>query len=145
MKTTSVGAMKCEVVSEGMLRIDRVSAGVGILIFNRMKRVAVGLHVLRGVSGGREAAHPVYFVDTAIPHALNLLENAGALPPYSVAIAGGASMLGGGKRPSMGQTLVEVVKEHLTTARLRVKLEETGGNGVRSMVLNIDLGKIKIS
>ncbi len=145
MKTTIVPAMKCELAQEGMLRIDRISAGVGILIFSRMRRVAVGLHVLRGVSGGREADHPVYFVDTAIPYALELLEETGAHPPYSVALAGGASLLGGGRKFGKGTGLVEDVREHLGRANLRVKLEETGGNTVRSMLLNIDLGKIKIA
>ncbi len=144
MKTTSIQPMKCQMASEGMLRIDRISAGIGVIIFNRVKRVAVGLHVMRGESRGRECLHPIYYTDTAIPHALSLLEDAGVGPPFSVAIAGGASLLGGGIISSVGATLADVVKAQLTKSGLTVKLVETGGSQIRSIVLDIDHGKIKI-
>lgn len=63
----------------------------------------------------------------------------------SVAIAGGASLLAGSGQDEVGSALVNQVKDILAGRKLSVKLENIGGTRLRTMILNIDEGKIKIS
>jgi chemotaxis receptor (MCP) glutamine deamidase CheD len=42
------------------------------------------------------------------------------------------------------QHLIEAVKLALAKANLAVKIEETGGSKLRSMLLDIDAGKIRV-
>jgi chemotaxis receptor (MCP) glutamine deamidase CheD len=63
----------------------------------------------------------------------------------SVAIAGGASLLASAEKGEVGSALVTQVKDVLTDNRLAVKLENVGGTKLRTMILNVDEGKIKIS
>jgi len=137
--------MKCEFASEGLLWIDKIATGVGIIIFNSRNKLAAGIHVLRGISPGRAHNNPAYFADTAIEYVLKEFKNKGALNGISIAIAGGASMLSSSEKEDVGSNLVAVVKEILRKNNLLVKVEGVGGTKLRTMILNIDEGKIKIS
>ena len=44
----------------------------------------------------------------------------------------------------MGQQLVDELKKNISEANLQVKVEETGGTKVRSIVLDVEKGKIVI-
>jgi len=145
MKTTAVRPMNCEFASEGLLWIDKIATGVGIILFNPSKKLAAGIHVLRGLSQGRGAENPAYFADTAIEHVIREFRSQGIIGQISVAIAGGASMLSSGRADDIGERLVGTVKGLLAKNNLPVKLEGVGGNKLRTMILNIDEGKIKIS
>jgi chemotaxis receptor (MCP) glutamine deamidase CheD len=85
------------------------------------------------------------YANTAIPFALEELARKGVTPPLSVAIAGGAALLKSQNASGSSQHLVDAVKQALAEASLSVKLEETGGAKMRSMVLDIDAGKIKVA
>jgi chemotaxis receptor (MCP) glutamine deamidase CheD len=65
-------------------------------------------------------------------------------PPLSVAIAGGAALLRSQSAMGSSQKMADAVKEALQKASLQVKLEDTGGVKIRSMILDVDAGKIKI-
>ena len=145
MKTIAVKPMKCEFASEGLLWIDKIATGVGVIIFNSKMKMAAGIHVLRGASAGRRPENPAYFADTAIEYVLNEFRNKGALNGISIAIAGGASMLSSSEKEMIGSNLVAVVKETMSKNNLSVKVESVGGTKLRTMILNIDEGKIKIS
>ncbi len=145
MKTTTVKPMKCEIASEGLLWIDKIATGVGIIIFNPRHKVAAGIHILRGRSRGDRLDNPAYFADTGIAHVIQYFRENGLEQDLSVAIAGGASLLAASEGDRVGELLVKTVKDILGQERLTVKLEGTGGNHLRTMILNIDEGKIKIS
>jgi chemotaxis protein CheD len=145
MKTTAVRPLNCEFASEGLLWIDKIATGVGIILFNPSQKLAAGIHILRGLSQGSDPENPAYFADTAIEYVLNEFRNKGACDQLSVAIAGGASMLSAGQAENVGERLVGTVKGLLEEKNLPVKLEGLGGNKLRTMILNIDEGKIKIS
>jgi chemotaxis receptor (MCP) glutamine deamidase CheD len=85
------------------------------------------------------------FANTAIPHALTEIGQKGGKAPFSVAIAGGAIMVGGQTEHNSPKDIVDAAKEALKQASLQVTLEQTGGNKMRCMVLDIDAGKIKIT
>ncbi|HNY65997.1 MAG TPA: chemotaxis protein CheD [Deltaproteobacteria bacterium] len=145
MKTTAVKPMKCEIATEGLLWIDKIATGVGIILFNPKHRIAGGIHVLRGLSQGASTENPAYYADTAIQYVLKEFEKMGISGQISVAIAGGAAMLSSGEGDSVGARLVAAIKSYLAGKNLPVKLESVGGSKLRTIILNIDEGKIKIS
>jgi len=145
MKETIIWPMRCVVVDSGLLMINNIGAGMGIVIFSPATKKAVGMHVLRAAPKSDErVTNPAYFAATVIPHALEEMKKAGALPPFSVAVAGGGTMLPT-SRGDVGQQLFAAVKDTLAKYRLTAKLEQTGGAQMRSIVLNLDEGKIRIS
>ncbi len=48
MKTTAVKPMRCEFADEGVLWIDKIATGVGVILYNPQHKFAAGFHVLRG-------------------------------------------------------------------------------------------------
>mgnify|MGYP002682030274 CR=1 FL=1 len=98
---------------------------------------------------GRDVVVPIlfppYFADTALEYALGEFTRRGIPLSVSVAIAGGASLLAGSGQDEVGSALVNQVKDILAGRKLSVKLENIGGTRLRTMILNIDEGKIKIS
>jgi len=101
--------------------------------------------VLRGQSKGQRSDSPGYFADTALDYTIQEFTRRGIPLNVSVAIAGGASLLVGAEQDEVGAALVKQVKEILAGRKLDVKLENIGGTRLRTMILNIDEGKIKIS
>ncbi len=144
MKEIPVLPMKCVFADSGVLMIDRIGAGVGIVVYSGSSKIAAGTHVLRGRAPQGNSSEPAYYADTVIPYILSELRNKGAMPPYSVAVAGGASLMGGTKLVDIGSQLTTTVKELLENAKLKVKMEQIGGNSMRSIFLDVEAGKIKI-
>lgn len=145
MKTIVVKPMKCEFADGGLLWIDKIATGVGVILFNPQHKFAAGFHVLRGLSKGQKADNPAYFADTAVEYVLQEFSKKGIPANLSIAIAGGASLLEGSDKGDVGATLVKAVKDALAAKKLSVKLENIGGTKLRTMILNVDEGKIKIS
>lgn len=145
MADVCVKILECCVADEGVLRIDRIGAGVGIIFFNASLKKAAGLHTLAPHSASQQPKNPVMYANTAIPYVLSELKKSGGPPPYSVAIAGGAVLLGTGNNEGTGHKVVEAVKAALAQAGLTIKLDQTGGSQLRSMILDIDGGKISIT
>lgn len=137
--------MKCEFAEEGILWIDKIATGVGVILYNPQRRFAAGFHVLRGKSKGQRADSPGYFADTALDYTIQEFSRRGVPLTVSVAIAGGASLLASQVQDEVGTALVHQVKEILAGRKLDVKLENIGGTKLRTMILNVDEGKIKIS
>ncbi len=118
---------------------------MGVILYSPEHRCAAGFHVLRGVSKGQKVDNPGYFADTALDQAIQEFIRRGIPLRVSVAIAGGASLLSSTGAQDVGSVLVRQVKEILAERKLGVKLENVGGTKLRTMILNIDEGKIKIS
>jgi len=145
MKTTAVKPMRCEFATEGLLWIDKIATGVGVILFNPHIKLAAGVHILRGHSQGRAMDNPAYYADTALSHMLDEFKKRGSDRQISVAIAGGSAMLGSPEAENIGTRLVSTIKTLLSGHNLSVKVEGVGGTKLRTMILNIDEGKIKIS
>jgi len=54
-------------------------------------------------------------------------------------------MLGMQDSANMSGKIIAAVKEAMATAHLDIKIDKTGVNSIRSMVLDIDNGKIKVT
>jgi chemotaxis receptor (MCP) glutamine deamidase CheD len=145
MTVTSVKFMHCEVATTGLLRIDHIGAGVGVAIYSASQKIGIGLHVMAPKAESIKPTNPIMYANTAIPYAITLLEKSGATPPYSVAIAGGSNMLSKEKALAIGQKIADSVKAALNEAGFPAKVEKIGGTTIRSMILDIDGGKIRIT
>ena len=145
MSETSVKALQCILATSGLLRIDHIGYGVGVIFYDPGHKVGVGLHILAARATNIKNQNPIMYANTAIPQALKLLETKNVKPPFSVAIAGGATMLGMQDSANMSGKIIAAVKEAMASAHLDIKIEKTGGNSIRSMVLDIDNGKIKVT
>ena len=144
MTETSVKIMQCSLANSGIIKIDRIGVGVGVLLYNQAKKIGIGIHILASQADSPNPPNPAKFADTAIPHALKLFGKEGALPPFTVAIAGGAAMSGSPVGASVGMKVVEAAKTALAKANIKIKTDQTGGSNIHSMILNIDTGEIQI-
>lgn len=145
MTETSVRLLECQVVSAGLLKIDQIGSGIGVIIYSPAQKIGAGLHILAPRSGVAAAKNPIMYADTAIPFAVEQLARKGVKPPLSVAIAGAASLLKCQTILGSSRSIVEAVKQALSKANLQAKIEETGGSRIRSMTLDVDGGKIRIN
>lgn len=144
MAETSVKIMQCLLADKGILKIDRIGVGVGILFYNQAKKIGIGIHTLAPHADTINPPNPAKFADTAVTYAIKLFEKEGAGPPYTVALAGGATMAGSPVTTNVGLKVAEAAKTALAKAKLNVKIDQTGGSNIRSMILNIDTGEIQI-
>jgi chemotaxis receptor (MCP) glutamine deamidase CheD len=144
MPETSVALLQCGVADSGLLKIDRIGSGIGVIIYDNVRHIGAGLHVLASQSLSLNHPNPLMYVNTAIPHGLAELTRKGGNAPFSVAIAGGATLRVKQPDQILGMQIVEATKEALKKTGLHVTLEQTGGNNLRCMVLDINAGKIKI-
>ncbi len=145
MPEKAVSLLHCDCATSGLLKVDRIGSGIGIIIYDNSRRVGAGLHILAAHSGALKPANSFMYANTAIPQALSEIGKQGGAAPFSVAIAGGATILGGQPEQNPKKNVVMAAKEALQLAGLSVAIEQTGGNKTRCMVLDIDAGKIKIT
>ncbi len=136
--------MQCFPAVSGQLKLDCIGIGVGIILYSRSKKVAVGVHVLAPRSATPTPDNPAKYANTAIPHAIETIQKEGAQPPYTVAIAGGAAMAGSVAGAGLGVKVVDAVKEALSNAKLNISIEKTGGANIKSMMLDLETGNIQI-
>jgi chemotaxis protein CheD len=142
MEQISVRIMQCKTAKKGQLTVDCIGVGVGVVLYDKTKKIGVGLHVLAPRSAVPAPPNPAKYADTGVPHALELLISEGGLTNPLVAIAGGAAMEGSLAGSSMGVKVVEAVKDALSKSKLNIFKEETGGSRIRSIILDIDKGQI---
>jgi chemotaxis receptor (MCP) glutamine deamidase CheD len=145
MNVTSVRFLQSAVVSSGILQIQNIGTGVGVILFNPNRKIAAGLHIMAPSSVAVNAKNPIIYADTAIPHILGELKKIGVGPPLSVAIAGGGSMLGSKNNADIGRKVVDAVQAALKKSGMAPKINKTGGTQVRTMILDVDAGKIKVT
>ncbi len=144
MAETSVKLMQCAIAEDGKLKVNRVGVGVGVIIYSASQKKAAGVHVLAPNSMNTKPDIPAKYCNTAIPYAIDQLQKKGANPPYSVSVVGGAVMPGTPPAISMGPKMVAAVKEALTSAKLNIKEDHTGGSQILVMTIDLDTGKTKV-
>lgn len=145
MDIITVRFLQSTVVSSGILKIENIGAGVGMFLFSPERKIAAGLHIMAPSSRAMQVKNPIMYADTAIPFILAEMKKKGASLPFSVAIAGGAGMLGSRNGSDMGRKVVAAVQVVLKEAGLFPKVNKTGGSQVRTMLLDVDAGKIKVA
>lgn len=144
MAETSVKIMECVISESGVLKIDRIGVGVGVILYSAIQKKGAGIHILAPATTEASPANPAKYANTAIPHALKELEKKGAKPPFTVAFAGGAEMQNMPPEVRMGQKVVTALREALQKAKLPIKQEQTGGSNIRGMTCDLETGKVNI-
>jgi chemotaxis protein CheD len=118
---------------------------VGVSLYNARTRQAVMAHVILPDSQGRPSGAPGKFADTAIPHMLRLLSQAGVLPCSLLAkVAGGSNMFGHQGPLQIGVANSEAVVRALTGAGVRVAAQDIGGYQSRRVSLDCTTGEMTI-
>jgi len=144
MAETSVKIMECSLAEEGVLKIDRIGVGVGVIFYSAGQKKAAGVHVLAPSTTEASPSNPAKYANTAVPFVLAQLEKKGVTPPFTVAVAGGAEMQNMPPQVRMGQKVIGALNDALKKANLTVKHEQTGGTNIRGMVCDLNSGKISI-
>jgi chemotaxis receptor (MCP) glutamine deamidase CheD len=145
MAEKAVSLLRCEVATSGLLKIERIGSGIGIIIYDSARRIGAGFHILAAHSGALKPANSFLYANTAVPQALAEIGQRGGHAPFSAAIAGGAALMGSQAEQNPARNVVLAAKEALKLAGLSPALEQTGGNRMRCMILDVDAGKIKIA
>ena len=145
MEEIEIRLGKYAIAKSGLLKIDRISSGVSVMLYNAEHKTGAALHILASHSGPRAPQNPIVYANTAIPFIMEQLRKKGIKPPFSVAIAGGAVMPGTHGISHIGPTTAKAVRSALSDQGLTIKIDKTGTNQIRSMILDVDAGKIKIS
>jgi len=118
---------------------------VGVSLHSSRTRQAVLAHVILPYSQGRKQTAPGKFADTAIPHMLKLLSQAGVLPGGLLAkVAGGSNMFGHNGPLQIGAANGEAVVKALADAGIRVAAHDIGGNLGRRISLDCATGEMTI-
>lgn len=85
MPEKSVAMLHCEVADSGLLKIDRIGAGVGVIIYDRAHHIGAGFHVLAAYSSDSKPQNPFMFANTAVPQVFTEISEKGGRAPFSVA------------------------------------------------------------
>jgi chemotaxis protein CheD len=118
---------------------------IGVSLYHPRMQQAVLAHVILPDSQGRSQAAPGKFADTAIPHMLKLLGQAGTCTSGLVAkVAGGANMFGHNGPLQIGAANGQAVVRALGAAGIRVVAQDVGGNQGRRISLDCATGDIAI-
>ena len=101
-------------------------------------------HVVLPSASGRSGS-PAKFADTAVPHMLQLLREAGVPNDGLVAkIAGGASMFGHCMPLEVGESNIRSIVGALQAAGIRLAARDVGGNKGRRVTLDCSSGDLLV-
>ncbi len=122
---------------------------IGVALHDPLMKVGGMCHVmLPDSSQARASENRAKFADTAIPDILARLEGLGARRERLVVkVAGGAQMFNFGKgddRFAIGRRNAEAVRSALQQAGVRIAAEDVGGNHGRTMIFEVDSGRVII-
>jgi len=145
MGETIVKVTQFAVASSGLLKVIQIGAGVGVIIYSSEKKIGAGIHILAPDSGPKPPNNPCMYANSAIPFILEEIRKKGVRSGFSIAIAGGSSLMGNSGVTNIGPKIVGAVKSELAKNGLNIKLDKTGGTAIRTMILDIDAGKIAIT
>ena len=131
------------------IRTCALGSCVGILAYNKMRRVAGLLHVAlpdSSVNLEKAARLPGYFADTGLPL---FLKKMGVVPArrneFWIKLVGGATIMDENRHFDIGKRNVLSIKKLLWKDRLGAIAEEIGGNGSRTVTITVATGEVLIS
>ena len=121
-----------------------LGSGIGLIMTHPAVGVSTFAHVVLPASEGRTGS-PGKFVDTAIPHMLDMMKEAGVRSSaLELKIVGGSSMFGHGGPIQIGQDNADAVRNAVFDAGLNLVGEHVGGVKGRRVTLNCATGELLI-
>lgn len=133
--------------AKGSGRILTIGLGscVAITLYEPLSKVGGMAHVLLpDPSVARDNQNLAKFATTAVPLLLSEMRARGMRATPFARLAGGASLFGnllGSAQGQMGTRNVAAARAALREAGIGVRAEETGGEGGRSVVLEVESGR----
>lgn len=133
--------------AKGAGRIITIGLGscVAITLYEPRTKVGGMAHVLLPDSSiARESSNHAKFATTAVPLLLDEMRALGMRGTPFARLAGGASLFGnllGSGQGQIGTRNVVAARSALLAAGVEIRAEETGGEGGRSVVLEIETGR----
>jgi chemotaxis protein CheD len=131
MSTHHVGIGQVVTTKNAGDRVDMLGLGSCVGIFFHAPGFIAAAHCLLDQAKGRSSDTPGKFVDTAIPHLIQLSGRAGfAAAKLTASIAGGAQIFAfSGGRPELeiGVRNIEAATSLLRQHRIRIATNDTGG------------------
>ncbi len=129
---------------------------VAVALYDPQRRVGALSHVVLPSAAGRSGS-PAKFADTAVPHMLQLLREAGVghhVPPLGTSglvgdglvakIAGGASMFGHAMPMEVGECNIQSILKALRSAGICLRAMDIAGNRGRRVTLDCTSGELLI-
>jgi len=133
---------------KGIISTYGLGSCVGITLYDRVTKVGGLLHALLPESalyGNR--GNPAKYVDTGLELLIRDMIKLGASPRRLEAkLFGGAHMFSNvtSENLQIGKRNVEVSKRELKRRGIRIVAEDTGGQGGRTIYLDVSTGKVKM-
>lgn len=146
-----IGDTRASADPEDVLRTLGLGSCVAIIFLDTTARVAGMAHVAlpEARTCPERAAHrPGYCADTAIPHLLRKMRNAGASPSirdYTVKLVGGAHILDPNRAFDLGHRNVLAIRRILWQHGTGPLAEDLGGDFSRSVEVRLSDGAVLIT
>ncbi|MBI2060791.1 MAG: chemotaxis protein CheD [Nitrospirae bacterium] len=135
-----LGEWKATKESGAVLVIDRIGAGVGIVVIDLVTHICGGAHCILPESPSKDLGNAGKFTNMAVPAIVEELLKLGAQKGKMVAkIAGGAQML---SQTVLSDRNVGGAREALRKIPIPVTGEDVGGKFIRSLQVNSTSGEV---
>jgi len=133
-------------VSPVRLKTYSLGSCVALVLYDWHNRIGGLAHVMLPESRPSTDASPAKFADQVLGPLLQELEQRGASRCHvGAGLVGGAALFGtNGAGPSMGERNVAALQEHLRDAGIPVRVEDTGGDFARTVVLSTADGTLHV-
>ena len=123
---------------------------MAVLFLDPRSRVVGMAHIAlpeSKIDTAKSVVMPAYFVDTGIPHLVDLMKKLGAGPPteYIVKLVGGANVINANDYFQIGKRNITAIKKELWKLDMSIKSEDLEGNQSRTVSVEVKTGKVWIS
>lgn len=131
---------------EGTLITHALGSCIGITIYDPLIKLGALIHIMLPETGDHKDTNLFKFADTGIKETLRKLAIFGGVKSrYICKIAGGAQMfavVGASGIGNIGQRNIEAVRKVLREEGLMIKNQDVGSNYARTMLMELDTGKV---
>jgi len=146
-----IGDMAVSKEPGAIIKTLALGSCVALVMYDPVAHCAGMAHVAlpdSTVADAKAKIKPGYFADTAVPALLKAMMAEGALPPakkWIIKLAGGANVMDPNNTFCIGKRNVLALRKALWALGLGPRAEDVGGNFSRTVSLETDSGKMRLS
>ncbi|MCK4627947.1 MAG: chemotaxis protein CheD [Sedimentisphaerales bacterium] len=149
VKVVKISDMKVSDDPSTTLVTYALGSCIAVTLYDPVKHVGGLLHYLlpsaREIDTGKEQNAPMKYADTGFPLLLKAVCKMGAVKRRLITkVAGGAQVLKASKKTDIGRYNYEMLSELLHEKRLSIRGKDVGGTYSRTVMLEIDSGRVTI-
>jgi chemotaxis protein CheD len=143
-----VGDLKVSKDSSKQINTYALGSCIGLTVFDPQMKVGGMLHFMLPQPGrekNRADLNPYMFGSTGIPSLFKQCYALGAVKErLIVCAAGGAEVMTHGKSFAIGERNRTIMRKIFWKNNIVLAAEDTGGNDARTMVINLETGKVTL-